>query len=247
MRNLLSILLSFVCSFSLYGQTNTAETTKQINKIKLSKEYITAESTAETSEKSYENARALLELNIEEWIKSTKHSGYIQGYIAKSSNKILKLDTMRGNRYRTLLYVKKSDVMTYTEPTDIIVAPVQKDIYTSTSSAGSSNGEYEKSISEQLSASASKYQPNDEERRMLLVDRLPAIESFIEQSSDIAAYGKFKDMPQLGECYLFIYNREGNVPAVLLRNSEGYTNVSSGKQDDINNYKGCGAIWFQYK
>ena len=36
MRNLLSILLSFVCSFSLYGQTNTAETTKQINKIKLS-------------------------------------------------------------------------------------------------------------------------------------------------------------------------------------------------------------------
>ena len=247
MRNLLSILLSFVCSFSLYGQTNTAETTKQINKIKLSKEYITAESTAETSEKSYENARALLELNIEEWIKSTKHSGDIQGYIAKSSNKILKLDTMRGNRYRTLLYVKKSDVMTYTEPTDIIVAPVQKDIYTSTSSAGSSNVEFEKSISEQLSASASKYQPNDEERRMLLVDRLPAIESFIKQSSDIAAYGKFKDMPQLGECYLFIYNREGNVPAVLLRNSEGYTNVSSGKQDDINNYKGCGAIWFQYK
>lgn len=137
--------------------------------------------------------------------------------------------------------------MTYTEPTDIIVAPVQKDIYTSTSSAGSSNGEYEKSISEQLSASASKYQPNDEERRMLLVDRLTAIESFIEQSSDIAAYGKFKDMPQSGECYLFIYNREGNVPAVLLRNSEGYTNVSSGKQDDIKNYKGCGAIWFQYK
>lgn len=238
MRNFLSLFLSFVCVLSIYGQANTAEITKQINSIKLRKDYITAESTAESSEKSYENARALLELNIEEWVKSTKSSADIQGYIAKSGNKILELKTMRGNRYRTFLYVKKSDVMTFSEPKDIIVAAVQKGDSASISA--------DSSVGSQASASAGAYQPNAEERKMLLVEESSMIETFIKQSTNISAYGKFKDMPQSGDCYLFVYNREGEVPAVLLRSNARYVNVSNGKQDDIYNYKGCGAIWFQY-
>lgn len=242
MKELTIILLSFIYGISCFAQASSAEVAKQINSIKMNKDYITAESTAETSVKAYENARALLEVNIEEWIKSTKTTEDIQGFIAKSGNSFLELKTMRGNRFRTFLYVKKSDIMTFKEPTDIIVAPMQSDNPQQTVVVVPPT----EKVSQQPTAAENVYQPNEEEKRMLLIDKSSLIEQFIKQNSTIVAYGKFKDLPQTGDCYLFVYNREGSVPAVLLRNNVGYINVKSGNRDDIENYKGCGAIWFRY-
>lgn len=242
MKKLSIVLISFIYGIACFGQTSSAEVAKQINAIKMDKDYITAESTAETSDKAYENARALLEINIEEWIKSTTSTEDIQGFIAKSGNSVLELKTMRGNRFRTFLYVKKTDVMTFNEPSDIIVAPIQADNPQQTVVVVPPTEE----VSQQPTIIENFYQPNSEEKRMLLIDKSSLIEQFIKQNSNIAAYGKFKDLPQSGDCYLFVYNREGGVPAVLLRNNVGYINVKSGKHDDIENYKGCGAIWFRY-
>lgn len=237
----LTIILLFICGISCFAQTNSTEVAKQINSIKLNKNYITAESTAETSEKAYENARALLEINIEEWIKTSKKTEDAQGFIAKSGNSFLQLKTMRGNLFRTFLYVKKSDIMTFNETEDLIVASMQDE--------GSKQDQCADSSIETVSLQSTVenvYQPNEEEERMLHVDKSALIEQFIKQNSSIVAYGKFKDIPQTGDCYLFVYNREGGVSAVLLRNSEGYINVENGNRDDIENYKGCGAIWFRY-
>lgn len=237
----LTIILLFICGISCFAQTNSTEVAKQINSIKLNKNYITAESTAETSEKAYENARALLEINIEEWIKISKKTEDAQGFIAKSGNSFLQLKTMRGNLFRTFLYVKKSDIMTFNETEDLIVASMQDEGSKQDQCADSSI----ETVSQQ-STVENVYQPNEEEERMLHVDKSALIEQFIKQNSCIVAYGKFKDIPQTGSCYLFVYNREGGVSAVLLRNSEGYINVENGNRDDIENYKGCGAIWFRY-
>lgn len=242
MKTLTIILLSFVYGISCFGQTSAAEVAKQINAIKMNKDYITAESTAETSDKAYENARALLEVNIEEWIKSTKTTEDIQGFIAKSGNSFLELKTMRGNRFRTFLYVKKSDIMTFKEPADIIVAPIQADNPQQTIVVAPPT----EHVSQQSTETEKVYQPNEEEKRMLLVEKSSLIQQFIKQNANIVAYGKFKDLPQSGDCYLFVYNREGGVSAVLFRTTTGYINVKSGNLDDIENYKGCGAIWFRY-
>lgn len=242
MKKLTDILLFLIYGVTCFAQNSPTEVAKQINTIKMNKDYITAESTAETSETAYENARALLEVNIEEWIKSTKTTKDIQGFIAKSGNSFLALKTMRGNRYRTFLYVKKSDIMTFKEPADIIVAPIQTDntqqiVVVVPPSA---------TISQQPSAVENIYQPNEEEKRMLLIDKSALIEKFIKENSNIVAYGKFRDLPQTGDCYLFVYNREGGVSAVLRRTDVGYLDIRSGNCDDIENYKGCGAIWFRY-
>lgn len=242
MKKLTIILLSFIYGISCFAQTNSADVAKQINAIKMNKDYITAESTAETSEKAYENARALLEVNIEEWIKSTKTTEDIQGFIAKSGNSFLELKTMRGNRFRTFLYVKKSDIMTFKEPTDIIVAAMQSDNPQQTVVVVPPT----EKVTQQPTETEKVYLPNEEEKRMLQINKSSLIEQFIKQNSTIVAYGKFKDLPQTGDCYLFVYNPEGNVPAVLLRNNAGYINVRNGNHDNIENYKGCGAIWFRY-
>lgn len=246
MRTFIAMLMTFVCWTSMYGQSSSAEAIKQINAIKLNKEYITAESTAETYESSYENARALLEINIEEWIKSTTSATDLQGYIAKSGNSVLELKSMRGNRYRTFLYVKKKDVMTFSEPKDIIVAHIEDEYPQQTLVEDSPNEIAEDSCDDKEREHEDIYQPTDEEKWMLEVDRSVMIESFIKGNHSISAYGKFKDIPPSGDCYLFVYNREGEIPAVLLRNKDGYRNVRTGEYDDIANYKGCGAIWFRY-
>lgn len=244
MRSFITMLMTLVCWTSMYGQSSSAEVIKQINAIKLNKKYITAESTAETYESSYDNARALLEINIEEWIKSTTSDTDLHGYIAKADNSVLELKSMRGNRYRTFLYVKKKDIMTFSETKDIVVALIEDEYPQQTLVEDSPMDMAEGVCDSQLPDD--DYQPTDEERRMLELDRSSLIESYIKGDINISAYGRFRDLPGSGDCYLFVYNREGEIPAVLFRNENGYRNVRTGERDDIENYKGCGAIWFRY-
>ena len=123
------------------AQNDTATATKQINSIKMSSDYIFAESTATTEQEAKDNARLLLEVNIEEWIKSKQSDAKdIQGYVAKAGNSILEVKTTRGNRFRVFLYVRKNDIMTFSDATEIIAAPMQQESQ-QTVDAGHGHGE----------------------------------------------------------------------------------------------------------
>ena len=87
------------------------------------------------------------------------------------------------------------------------------------------------------------YEPNEFEKQMLMVTKASDIEAFVKQRS-IAQYGKYKERPNDGEYYLIVYNREGAIPACLKFISGNLTNVATGEEDSIQNYKGCGAYWF---
>jgi len=87
------------------------------------------------------------------------------------------------------------------------------------------------------------YEPNEFEKQMLMITKASDIEAFVKQSS-IAQYGKYKERPNDGEYYLIVYNREGTIPACLKFISGNVTNVATGEEDSIQNYKGCGAYWF---
>ncbi len=302
------------------AQNDTATATKQINSIKMSSDYIFAESTATTEQEAKDNARLLLEVNIEEWIKSKQSDAKdIQGYVAKAGNSILEVKTTRGNRFRVFLYVRKNDIMTFSDATEIIAAPMQQEsqqtVVTTTAAvdlqqeiitkpaeekpavkeekssvkeekpaakkekaakeekpakadkkAKSSKSKKEEPVNEEeddasdstadaaeaVSAietevqQAAIYTPTVEERKMIAVTKFDEIKPFITNNPGVRDYGKFADMPAMGKCYLFVYDREGAVKACLLRGDNGYTNVMNGAKDNIDNYKGCGAIWFRY-
>lgn len=63
----------------------------------------------------------------------------------------------------------------------------------------------------------------------------------------VTDYGKYSNLPSDGVCYVFVYNRELKVAAHLKKTGSKYINLISGKDDDITNYKGCGAYWFKLK
>lgn len=256
---LIFCLISSLCV--VYGQANSADVTKQINAIKLDNTYITAESTAESWETAADNARALLEVNVLEWIKTTDVVDNLEGFIAKSKKAIVELKTMRGNRYRVFLFVKKSDILTFEDKNDMLVVPVQKIESEATTSSSAvvplQNDSQVKSDVEVTTVEKETtpvivipkpYQPTADEQTMLEVTSFDQVNAFLSKyKNNLDSFGKYKDMPREGDCYLFVYNPQGEVPACLFRGNEGFMNVKTGSADDIKNYKGCGAVWFKYK
>lgn len=60
----------------------------------------------------------------------------------------------------------------------------------------------------------------------------------------ITNYGKLATAENLEECYLIVYDAAGNIKALLGKGVETRMNLKTGKEDSLDNYRGCGAIWF---
>ena len=95
-----------------------------------------------------------------------------------------------------------------------------------------------------------KFMLNEEELEMVSLESFYMIEPYIKllkNKGKLVAYGKFKNMPTDDSCYLFIYSKEGDIVAVLKNMVDKTMNLKTLEEDLINNYKNCGAIWFQLK
>ena len=87
----------------------------EINKIKRSRDYLTVTGTSMVSaEEASENARMLIDVEIEQWLQENVE-GDIAGYIAKSKENLVVIETKRGSLFRAFIYVKKKDILPYYE------------------------------------------------------------------------------------------------------------------------------------
>lgn len=66
----------------------------------------------------------------------------------------------------------------------------------------------------------------------------------LKQKGDILDYGKYYTSKKPEDCYLIVYDPAGNIKALLGKGDKLRLNLKTGKEDSINNYRGCGAIWF---
>lgn len=66
----------------------------------------------------------------------------------------------------------------------------------------------------------------------------------LKQNGDITDYGKYATALKPEDCYLIIYDPAGNIKALLGKGKKVRTNLKTGQDDNIDNYRGCGAIWF---
>ena len=88
---------------------------------------------------------------------------------------------------------------------------------------------------------------SSEGQKMITLTKFDEIEPYIKQlkaDDRILGYGKYRTMPKDEHCYLFIYNREGDIVTVLEQTALGTYNLKTREKDVISNYKNCGAIWF---
>ena len=232
---------------------------QQINAIKMDMDtYLFAESTTESWESALENAKFLLNIEIENFIKSLGLKDSVVGFVARASNKMMQLQSMRGSRYRAFIYVKKSEIVPYLAGEEVMNVPTDAHsqitpfdpVKAAAEQAAAEQARLDSIKAAEEAARLEAAKLTDLERDMLTVTSGAAIEAFVKELSNnnaIQAYGTFKDMPENTDCLLFVYNRDKEIVAYLRKTGNTYFNLQTKQTDSITNYKGCGAIWFQPK
>jgi hypothetical protein len=227
------------CLFLLYPLLGWAQNEMQtINAIKSDINFLYATGTSTVSaDEATGVARELIELEIEQWLKERSVTD-AAGYIAKSKDSLFQIDTRRGNLYRAFVFVKKQNIIPYNSNETVLVKDFQQ-----------TQTQPEVVATTPTTPSAQTFTPNARERSLLAVTTFSALNDYINQgrqSGLIARVGNYKTLPATEACYVFIHNREGDIPAHIKWQGAKAVNMATGQSDSIQNYKGCGAIWIQF-
>lgn len=248
MKTTYSILFFLFLSFTLLAQENSEKQKAEINKIKKSKNYIYGEATLEDKDEALQLAKELLVKHIDEWVASEKKMKssevvVVRDIIENSES----INLMRGNMYRAFVYAQKKNIL-----------PVE-DTDTSVILSRSTDNEHESALVvndiakvdlvKQNSEETAQYRADDTSQNILTsILTITKWEDVGPYFQDLKAkrkivYGKYNAKIAADSCYLLIYNRDGDVAAVLDKGHQ--VNLKSLEEDNIKNYSGHGAIWFQ--
>ena len=245
MKRLL-ICLSFIIyhlSFS-YAQSIV----KDINKVKRDTMYIYAESTTKELSEAYNNARAILEMQVGDWVRKQHPKEEIEVCIVKAKEHFMQLDTRRGELYRAFVYVKKSDIMPVADKSEVTVFEVGPVAKPDEAKAAPAIIVTEEAPAVEEKAPALEL--TSEEKQMKLIRSFYDVEPYIKglkSKGRLKTYGKYATMPADEDCHLFVYDKQGNISALLRKSGQKQYNLNTLKEDNVKNYKNCGAIWFQLK
>lgn len=243
------IFLTLFLTFSLVSSSNAqtaAEVNKSINKIKRDTMYIYAESTTKDLSEAYSNARAILEMQVGEWVQKQHPSEGIELCIVKAKEHIMQLDTRRGELYRAFVYVKKSDIMPVADKSEVTVFEVAPIVESSQAEVAPAIIVTEEAPKQEKPI----IELTPEEKQMKQVKSFYEVEPYInglKGKGKLQGYGKYATMPKGQDCHLFIYDKQGNISALIRKSGNLQYNLNTLKEDNVQNYKNCGAIWFQLK
>lgn len=212
------ILLVSVWFISLNVSAQNFTTNRQINALKLDTTLIYAEATMKELKNAELDANALFDMKVSEWIEQTYKDEKIKYDLSEIRRHRKELQMLRSNSYyRVFIYIYLNDI-----EVERLQPMVKEEMFVL----------------------------NEEELEMVTLDSFYKIEPYIkllESKGKLKAYGKFKNLPNNDLCYLFIYNKEGEIVAVMKHTADEVLNLKTLEQDIVTNYKNCGAIWFQLK
>lgn len=248
MIRLLLILLFSICYVPLCLAQTAADVVKKINKIKRDTMFIYAEATMKDLNEAYNGARAILEMKVGDWVRLQHPAEGIELCIVKAKEHFVQLETRRGDFYRAFVYVRKSDILPVADKSEVTVfevSPVTKPNQMEAKPAII--------VTEEMPQVEEKQQVlelTSEEKQMKLIRSFYDVEPYIKglkSKGKLNAYGKYATMPENEDCHIFVYDKQGNISALLRKSGANQYNLNSLKEDNIKNYKNCGAIWFQLK
>ena len=226
----LMLLLILQTLTGSYAQ-QTEEQKKEINKIKKSSLYLYAETTMPDKEEAMMTAIDMLKDEAQRWVSEKKKKQetdvdweVVMTNVTQSYNKI---ELPRGNMYRAFAYVKKSDVIT---GKNVIVSDVKMP---------------ESEVEEIKEAPDPQPAEQPEAIKRLLALKMyvevPACVETLKKEGLITEYNRYASLPNPDDYVLIIYNRAGEVEAILSEGAERI-NMRTLQADGVANYKGRGAI-----
>lgn len=232
MRNSLRILcialVQFISTSVCYSQ-NSLGAAGVINDIKKSSDYLYAEYTSAEWREAIDNASLILEKTIDDWI----YVNHVEASISEVLEGKMVIRARRGDLFRAFVYVNKP-------------------------SSGQAKPVVESQPQPEASPAPEPLIPevtvpsivlSQQEKDMINVTTFDQIQPLIKRyvaNNTMRDYGKYATLPD-GPAYLFVYNRAGEVVAVIRKDDTTQINIRTGVSDDVKQYKDCGAIWFRFK
>ena len=242
------LVLSFVILHLSFSAAQDAS--KDINKIKRDTRYIYAEATMKDLCEAFNCARAILEMKVGDWVRNQHLDEDIEVCIVKAKEHFAQLETRRGDFYRAFVYVRKNDIMPVADRSEVTIfemAPVKQ--YNQPVAVAAPAIIIEEEVPAKVDK-AHVLELTPEEKQMKQIRSFYDVEPYIKglkSKGKLKEYGKYVTMPIDANCHLFVYDKQGKISALLRKSGTTQYNLNTLKEDNIKNYKNCGAIWFQLK
>ena len=254
---------------SLAQQQQNAEEKKKINQIKKSNQYLYAEVTTEDKQKSIDLADEALDVEINKYVANEKKFRNATQYVARNTSSSWERITLkRGtNMYRAFVYVKKSDIfpadnvrsaknpqtakvdnITFNSPGGSVeVEKVTKPAQPAKAEPAKAEQSATPKAASATTASTSRYDKVVERLKALTksADVAPLVKR-MKAEGLISDYKTYRELADPSEYLLIVYNKEGDIEALLSDGVER-TNLKTGTPDNVGNYKGRGALGVKVK
>ncbi len=255
MNNLAKITLSFFLVFFSNPCTIIADDVEAIkNKIaqvKKNNVYLYGEATAPTVKEATELAEDILAHEITQWATTKKKMQDAENFLINNKESTYQiLTTPRGNQYRAVVYVKKSDIQKANNP-DVISNLLSNNAPATSVGMRQTRldtAEHSKETEGKPQVYSSVYP--DVIKKIAKTEHYDDLTQkiiYYKNEGSIIRYARYeKNSTGTEQCYFAIYDKEGNVRALLTPGPERI-NVRNSKEDNLNNYHGCGAIMFEVK
>lgn len=245
MKKLIMLFWLAITGVAHTGAQTASDVTKEINRIKRDTMYVYAETTMKDLDEAYNGARAILEMKVGDWVRSQHPNEGIEVCIVKAKEHFVQLETRRGDFFRAFVYVRKNDIMPVSDKREVTVFEVEH-----AAKPAESVASHAIIIEETPVSQPPALELTPDERQMRKIGKFYDVEPYIKdlkKKGKLKNYGKYATMPEHEDCHLFVYNKQGDIVALLRKAGTTQYNLGTLKEDNVKNYKNCGAIWFQLK
>lgn len=254
MRKILLILTVISCTGVMWGQDTAADIKKQINKIKKSQSYLSAEATLPTEEEAFKTANELLVSEINEWVKTKRGSEKVQQIVLQDiSSCSATMNMKRGTSVRAFVYVKKSDIVLIKGEGQIVLTDNEKGSDLQALSEISEPMKIEKEDKKKAEPAVvekiSVNRPEASLKKILaaktMTDMKPIFAAL--KADDAIRYATYPTDALPEKYYLLFYTRTGEIKAVVSVDEDTLTDVKTNQVVKLPDYSGHAAYWFELK
>lgn len=258
MKKIVLFLTALICVTVAWGQDTSVEVKKQINKIKKSQSYLSAEATLPNEEDALKTANELLVSEINDWVKTKRNSDKVQQIVLQDISSCSdKMNMKRGTNVRAFVYVKKSDIVLIKGEGQIILSDNEKgnDLQALSDISEPMKIEKEKPVSKKdkiESAVVEKIGADSKETNLNAIMNAKTMTEMKVVFADLKEreaiqYGTYPSDEVSGAYYLLFYTRVGDVKAVVSVNDGVLSDLDTQQEVKLLDFSGCGAYWFNLK
>ena len=244
------ILFLLTLLYVSIGSLAADDVVDSINNIKKNLAYLYGEGTMDTYKSADSLARTDLTMKIQEWVFRHTENLVDEDIDRRIARYVKTMTTRRADKTRVFAYIQKVDVMpllsdmgiNIEDSTAVRVAESPETAIPKKDLAGMLSDLFEK---------GSKPTTRNQVLEKLLAAKdffelRKTMKTLIEQGA-INKYGKRESCKQPEECYWVVYDRAGNIKAILGKGQKTRKNYKTNRNDSLSNYEGKGfaGIWFQ--